>query len=249
MQKNRHSKNNSISFQKLSLKTTEKFPVLWEGGCHIVYDTKDGNVLKKPKWIWRLLCNFDVISEDVQIATKYLGDYIWPTTVMRDIKSPNGYTIVQPILPTNIPLTLDILEKSPKLREQFDDFLNKNEILYTETGRAFDFFGLEWMIASLVAKEEIKETENVIHIFQKIFRQLVVKVFIWKDDIGEDISITNLLFIEQDGIQTIRVVDPTLTNERSMKMEDKTFAYCCNSLNRKYMKKFFKRDILIQSIK
>lgn len=142
-----------------------------------------------------------------------------------------------------------MLENSLNLQEQFDDFLNKNEILYAETGRAFDFFGLEWMIASLVAKEGVKGNENAVHVFQKIFRQLVVKVCIWKDDIGEDISITNLLFIEQDGIQTIRVVDPTLTNERSMKMEDKTFAYCCNSLNRKYMKKFFKRDILIQSIK
>lgn len=187
-----------------------------------------------------------MISEDVQIATKYFEKYIWPTAVVRDVKNSKGYVIVQPILPTNTPLTSDILKSSTELEKQFDDFLKRNEILYAETGRAFDFFGLEWMIASLVAKEGVKGSENAVHVFQKIFRQFVVKSVIWKDDIEEGISITNLLVIEQDGLQTIQVVDPTLTNERSMKMEEKTFAYCCNSLNRRYMKKHFKRDILLQ---
>ncbi len=84
-----------------------------------------------------------MISEDVQIATKYFEKYIWPTAVVRDVKNSKGYVIVQPILPTNTPLTSDILKSSTELEKQFDDFLKRNEILYAETGRAFDFFGLE----------------------------------------------------------------------------------------------------------
>lgn len=209
----------------------------------------DGNVLKKPKWIWRILCDFDAISEDVRIATKYFEDFVWPTAVIRDTKVSKGYVIIQPILPPHLPLTLDMLENSPELSRQFDDFLQKNETLHAQTGRSFDFFGLEGMVSALVAKEGVKGNENVIHIFQKIFRQLTLKALLGRDDIGETVSITNLLVIDHGGEETIRIADPTLTNERSEKIEEKTFAYCCNSLNRKYMKKYFRKDILVQKIK
>lgn len=157
---------------------TNKFPILGEGGCHIVYDTKDGNVLKQPKWIWGFLCNFEMISEDVRLSAEYFRDYLWPTSVVRNAENIKGYAIVQPILPSHTLLTLDVMENSNELKEQFDDLLNRNEILYRETGRAFDFFGLEGMITALLAKEGVKENDNIAHVLRKIFGQLIAKVFL-----------------------------------------------------------------------
>ncbi|MDQ1343444.1 MAG: hypothetical protein QG650_163 [Patescibacteria group bacterium] len=140
-----------------------------------------------------------------------------------------------------------MLERSPELREQFTDFLERNEALYAETGRAFDFFGLEGMVSALVAEENPEREEGIVHSIRKVFGRLVARVFLRKDEVEERVSITNLLVMDRDGKKTLRIADPTLTNERSTKMEDIIFAYCCNFLNKRYMAVRFRREILRKS--
>lgn len=94
-----------------------------------------------------------MISKDVRVAREYFEEYLWNTSVIRDTNNSKGYSIIQPILPSYSPLTLNMIENFPELGEQFEDFLNRNEGLYKETGRAFDLFGLEGMVAALIAKE------------------------------------------------------------------------------------------------
>lgn len=227
---------------------TSEYRLIGEGGCHVAYDMGDGNVLKRPKRIWQLLCQYETAAEDVRLASEYFKEFLWPTVVLQDRKNPRTYSFVQPMLPEYRALTIGMLE-DPDIREQFDEFLRRNESLYADTGRAFDFFGLEGMVAALVAEEGSKGGAGLVQAVRKVFGQLVAKVFLGKDEVETDVPVSNVLVLRRGKRNVLRIADPTLTNERSDRMEDVTFAYCCNFLNKRYLKKRLGKDVLLRPAK
>lgn len=231
-----------VGFIHWHMKTSE-YRFLGEGGCHAVYDMGDGNVVKRPKRIWQILCQYETAAEDARLASRYFKEFLWPSAVLRNEKNPREYSIVQPLLPEYRALTSGMLE-DPEIREQFDEFLRRNESLYADTRHAFDFFGLEGMVAALVAEESPKGGAGMAQAIRKAFGQLVMKAFLGRDEVEADVPASNVLVLRLGGKSVLRVADPTLTNEGSGRMEDLAFAYCCNLLNKRYLKKRFGKDIL-----
>jgi hypothetical protein len=217
-----------------------------EGGCHVVYDTGDGKVLKRPKGVWKLLCDYSDMAKDAFFAGKYFGEYLWPTEVLPDDpESPASYFLIQPLLPRYETLTVEMVRKDSELARQFEDILDRNEKLYAETGRAFDFFGLEGMVEAFAAGDGPTEGWSLEELLRKAFASAMANVFLSKEIEGNP-SISNLLVIDKADGKAIRIVDPTLTDERSHNLEAQAFAFCCNGLNRRYLRLLFEKEILLE---
>lgn len=221
---------------------TEGLPLLGEGGCHSAYRMPDGGVIKIPKLAWRIVCDYSTVAEDTELAREYFGEFLWPTRVERD-GDFGGYAIIQPLLPRFEALTKETLDESEELRTQFERLIEANERLYARTGRSFDFFGLEGMVAAMAAEEDPEENA-MLQVIRKTFGQLVSKLHLGKDDAPAKVAVSNVLVVDEDGKRRLVIADPTLPNERSNELEAFVFGHTCNFLNKRVMERQFGIEIL-----
>lgn len=214
---------------------TAGLPLLGQGGCHEVYLLPDGNVLKVPKLAWRIVCDYETVAEDLRLAREYFGEFLWPTEAVPD-GDFGGYFLKQPLLPRFESVTREKLEGDSRLRAEFDRIVESNERLYAETGRSFDFFGLEGMVAALAADGGSDENA-VLQIFRQAFGTLVAKLHLGKDDVPAEIPVSNVLVVEENGCERLVIADPTLPNERGDEIEAFVFGHACNFFNRLAMER------------